>query len=571
MGTLFSTLDIARGGMHAARVLLDVSGHNIANVNTEGYSRQRVELGTPIPVRFSFGQLGRGVSIQSVRRVRDVFLDSVYRYQAANLGKATIAAQYYRLIEDSFLEPGEQGFGTRLNNFFDALHDFANNVEEFSVREVLVASARDLAGSLNQLYERLNLLRTNANEEIRNLVPEINSLTQVIAQTNRRIRDAELDNTVANDIRDERDRALDQLARLVNITYTERADGQITVFVGPDVLVDETGARTLTTVPSSALDPVRNDLLEVRFADTNALVQVTNGELYGAFQIRDVAVPAVLGRLDAIAATIIEQINRIHSQSNGASNITGAVTGSNAVSDPNAPLTSAGLPFSVTVPGSFQIAVFDAAGNPVAGSPFTISVNAGDSLNILAATVNAAAPGILSATVNADNTLTMSAAAGYTFVFTNDSAGVLTALGINGLFTGTDARTIAVNPDIIANPGLLSSGFVLDPLATGDNSAALAMAELRNLLILDGGASTINDYYESTIAQLGVDARANQVVLETETSFVNDFQRRREEVSGVSIDEEVTLLLQYQRAFEAAARLVTVTDRMLDVLLAMGA
>ncbi|HOJ33465.1 MAG TPA: flagellar hook-associated protein FlgK [Candidatus Hydrogenedentes bacterium] len=571
MGSLFSTLDIARSGMYASRVQLDVAGHNIANVNQEGYSRQRVELGTPNPVRYSFGLLGRGVSIQSVRRVRDSFLDSIARTQVAELGRADIAAQYYQRLEDSFLEPGERGFGIRLNTFFDALNDFANNVEEYPVREALIASARDVAGALNELANRLNQLRTNANEEVRNVVPEINDLAGIIASTNRQIRAAELDNSVANDIRDERDRALDQLARLVNINYTETADGQVTVRIAGDVLIDETGARTLTVVPNSSLDPVRNDLLEVRFADTGSLVSATGGELYGSLQIRDTAIPSIMGRLNTIAGTMIEQINRIHSQSNGTVNRTGTVTSSNAVTDPTIALTTAGLPFSVTVPGSFQIAVYDSSGNLIAGAPFTVSINAGDSLNDLASAINAVAPGTISAVVNADNTLSISAGAGYSYTFANDTAGILTALGINGLFTGTDARTIAVNSDIIANPGLLSSGFSLDPLATGDNTAALQMAALRNQLIFDSGSSSFNDYYESTIAQLGVEARANNVVFQTETAFADDFARRREEVSGVSIDEEVTQLLQYQRAFEAAARLVTVTDRMLDALLGMGA
>jgi len=96
------------------------------------------------------------------------------------------------------------------------------------------------------------------------------------------------------------------------------------------------------------------------------------------------------------------------------------------------------------------------------------------------------------------------------------------------------------------------------------------MAEVRNLLVLDSNSSTINDYYESTIAQLGVDSRANQIILETEDAFTSDFERRRQEVSGVSIDEEVTFMIQYQRAFEASARVVTVADRMLDALFAMA-
>jgi len=557
--------------MYAARVQLDVSGHNIANVNREGYSRQRVELGTPYPVKYSYGLLGRGVSIQSVRRVRDAFLDAIARAQMAELGRSDIVAQYYVRIEDSFLEPGERGFGTRLNNFFDALNDYANNVEEFPVREALIASARDLAGAMNELANRINALRTNANEEVRNIVPEINNLATIIASTNRQIRAAELDNSVANDIRDERDRALDRLARLIDVNYTERADGQITVRVGSEVLIDETGARELITVPNSALDPVRQDLLEVRLADTGSVLRVSGGELYGALQMRDTAIPQLMGRMDRIAAAIIEGINSIHSQGNGTVNLTGTVTSTNAVSNAATSLNAAGLPFAVNLPGSFQIAVYDNTGNLIAGAPFTIALNPGDSLNTLAAAINAAAPGILSAVVNANNTLSMTATAGFSFVFSNDTSNVLTALGLNGLFTGRDARTIAVNTDIINNPGWLSSGYSLDVAATGDNAAALAMAGLRNRLILDSGSSTLNDYYESTIAQLGVDARSNRIVFETETRFADDFSRRREEVSGVSIDEEVTQLIQYQRAFEGAARLVTVTDRMLDALLAMGA
>jgi len=143
-------------------------------------------------------------------------------------------------------------------------------------------------------------------------------------------------------------------------------------------------------------------------------------------------------------------------------------------------------------------------------------------------------------------------------------------LGINGFFVGTDARTIAVNPDLEANPEWISSGYSLDILDVGDNRAALDMANIRNALVMDSGASTISEFYESTIAQLGVDSRTNQQTLQVQRTFVDDFDRRRQEVSGVSIDEEVASLLVYQRAFEASARVVTVTDRMLETLLTMA-
>jgi flagellar hook-associated protein 1 FlgK len=157
------------------------------------------------------------------------------------------------------------------------------------------------------------------------------------------------------------------------------------------------------------------------------------------------------------------------------------------------------------------------------------------------------------------------------FHFANDTSGILTVLGAGGLFTGRDASTIGVNQAIIDDPGLLASGFSPDPLATGDNSAALAMSEIRNLLVLNNGASSLNDYYENTIAQLGVESRGNQIVYETELQFSIDFERRRQETSGVSIDEETISLLQFQRAFEAGARVINTADRMLDALFTIGA
>ena len=172
--------------------------------------------------------------------------------------------------------------------------------------------------------------------------------------------------------------------------------------------------------------------------------------------------------------------------------------------------------------------------------------------------------------MNGQGRLEITVAAGFSLAFSNDTSNVLTSVAVNALFNGFDARTIEVNQGILDNPQLLASGFDLDVLNTGDNRAALAMADVRNGLFLDGNTTDINAFYETTIVQLGVDARANRQSLEVERTFVQGFARRRLEISGVSIDEEVTNLLLFQRAFEASARVITVTDRMLDALMAIA-
>lgn len=562
MGTLFSTLDIARSGLTASQIQLDTGAHNIANVNTEGYSRQRAELLTRTPIIRSYGQIGRGVDVNNIVRIRDSFLDQAYRNQSPGLGNAEVTSEYYTLIDNIFLEPGDSGFGTRLGLFFDALSDFANDVESSSVREALVSETQQLAMSFNQLAERFSMLRTNANEEVRALVPQINSLAERLADINQQIVRSEANQTSANDLRDERDRILDELSSLVNITTVERED-MVSVFIGNDALVEGNLWNELEAVRNPALDPERADLLEVRFVGSGIPVDVRDGELFALLNVRDNILPAFDERLDTLANAIIGAINDIQAQGNGLDNLSGILSSANNVSDPADALAGGTLPFEVQ-PGTFDVVVYDASGVPTST---TITVTAATTLNDLAAQLNAV--GNFSATV-VDNHLEFGTTGGYTFGFANDTTGALAALGVNGIFTGHDAATIGLNPAIQANPRLISSGYSLDPLNTGDNSAALDMAAVRNALLLDGGSSTLGDYYEATIARLGVESRDAEERLEIQQNFVDDFQRRRQEVSGVSLDEEISLLIQYQRAFEGSARVITVTDRMLGTLLAMA-
>jgi flagellar hook-associated protein 1 FlgK len=560
MGTLFSTFAVARSGMQAAQVEMEVAGHNVANVNRAGYSRQRVDLGAVSPILMSYGQLGRGVQVMSIERLRDTFLDTVYRQQAPSLSTAEVKAGYYTQLEDLFQEPGEEGFSTHLNSFFEALNDFANNVEEQPVRMSVLTEAQNLAASLNHVAQALHTMRTSANEEIRNLVPQINEITARVADLNRIICESEANGTSANDLRDERDNLLDELSTYVNIQSRERLDGKIDVMIGGEIIVNGTTNRELEAVRDPTLDPQRTDLVDVRFVDTGMSLAVTEGQLHGALVIRDDVAVDVAGRLDEITHTLIAEINHIHNTGNGRDSLTGTIKGTNPVTSTTAPLTSAGLPFPVSA-GSFDITV-NTAGVP---TTTTINITAATTLQSLMADLNAV--GDITASIDSDNCLQIEAAAGSSFSFANDTSNALTALGINGMFTGYSAATIKVNQDLVENPMLLTSSYSLDDLDSGDNKAALDLADIRNRYLLNGGTSTINEYYESTIVRLGVDSRANNQLLDMQKALVDDYQQRRDEVSGVSIDEEVTGMMQFQRAYEASARVMNVINEMLETLI----
>lgn len=568
MGTLFSALDIGRAGLQVAQVQLDITAHNIANVNKEGFSRQRVELTTRVPNFKSYGAIGRGPAIAGIRRLRESFLDIIYRQSVDGLGGAEVRSRYFSRIEDIFQEPGDLGFGTRLDAFFDVLNDFATNVEEMPVRTSVLAEAEALAASLNQVAQRLRTLRTNANEDVRNLVPEVNSLTSRIAELNRNIRDLELTGVEANDLRDDRDLLIDQLAKLVSVTYRERDDGQVDVLIGDDELVTGTNFREIYAAPTSTIDPSRPDLLEVRFVDNDAAVTIQGGELFGAIDIRDNFIPEIDDRIDELARTLILQLNRIQSSGNGISGIAQALTSTHGVNSSFSPLNLADLPFTVE-DGAFDIFVYDSAGNVVDSLNFSVVTTGPLANQTNIADIESAINSMsgISATANADGTITITPAAGNTFTFSNDTSGALAALGLNNFFNGTDAETISVSQHLLDHPEYLSSAYSTDPLETGDNAAALDMANLRTALLLAGGTQSLNEFYQSTVVQIGVDTRANEETLSVEQSFSDDFQRRRLEVSGVSLDEEVTFLIQFQRAFEASARVISVADRMLETLI----
>jgi len=567
MGNLFATLGIAVSGLQASQIAVQVTGHNIANVNTDGYSRQRADLVTRWPVTTQYGSLGRGVNVADIFQMRDRLLDAVFQNETQNVGELTVERDFLQRIEDIFQEPGATGIGGLLDEFFASVQALANYPEELPLRTSMIAAASVLAEGFNDIDRRLEQIRTDANTEITTLVEEVNTLTEQIAELNYNIVRAEATGKMANDFRDRRTVLLDRLAELVDIQTVDAANGSVTVLVGGEVLVDGKYWTELGTQVNPALDPERGDLVEVVIAASGRVVTMTGGRFKGLFDVRDIIAPELATRVNQLAATLIFEFNRIHTQGTGLTGFSN-LRSDNAVLDPSADLDDAaatGLAFT-PVNGTFEINVVDSLGNVVTNVIVVDldGVGADDSLTDLAANIDAIAN--ISASVSADNRLVITADPTYSFVFSNDTSNVLAALGSNIFFSGSDASDIAVNPAIVADERLIAASLSTDPRDTGDNRNALAMAALQETAVLNFGTSTLNDYYEETVAALGVAARRASEEVDVVESFRRNIDRRREEVAGVSIDEEMANLMQFQRAFQASARVFTVVDVLLDTV-----
>ncbi len=460
MGNLFTILDVGLSGLFAHQAATQVAANNIANATTEGYSRQRLELETRFGQITPQGIFGRGVQIDNVRRIRDFLLDVAFRNQTQTLGRAEAEALFFSRVEDLILEPSSLSLNQGMADFFNAFQVLANNPESSAARQAVVSAAQAMSDTFNFIATELDNLRTEANGQIIAVVDDVNSITAQIADLNQQILSQEAAGAVANNLRDRRDLLLDELSQIIGIRMIETANGNINVSSAGISLVQGSSAISLTTVANPALDPVRNDLVEIQVGSSGIVLTPAGGTLAGLLNARDIHIPGVLTDLNTLAAGIITEVNNLHS-------------------------TGFGL---------------------------------------------------------------------------NGSTG-------NNFFAGTNAFDIAVDSVVSGNLNNIAASQSADPLATGNNLNALALAQLREALVMSGGTATFNNFFEGAIADLGTQAEFTQRNLRNSEVIVQGINRRRLEVSSVSIDEEAANLLRFQRAFEASARVIRTVDELLQTII----
>jgi flagellar hook-associated protein 1 len=562
MSSLFGTLWTAKSSLFANQVALQTASNNVSNAGTKGYSRQRVDMVESRPETLPYGQVGTGVTVDSIRRIRDQFLDQQFLRAQESLSKTQAEHDTWSQIEAILGEPStDTGLQADMDRFFTSLQDLASYPTDLTTRRTVLEQAQTLSGTFNRLDTDLDSLTRNLETEITGRVTEANDILKELADLNGQIQAVTITGNSPNALLDRRDLLLDNLSGLIGVNRFFRPDGTavVTMSGGGGVVLDGVTAGTLGTQLSPATDSYDLTL-------NGNVVTPTEGKIAGLLASRNDPtgyVKYTRAQLDTMAATLISQINQIQAAGAGTAGVQSS-TSQAAVSDPTAPLVSAGLPVPITVPGSFGVFVYDATGAVTTSG--TVNVTATTSLNDLATQLNGL--GGLTATVSAGR-LTVSAPAGSTFRLANDTSQALTALGVNGVFTGTDAGTIGVNAELLARPELLSAGYP-DP-ATGavggaDNRAALDMVAVGQAKLLSGGTATLSDFYGATVGVVGARTAATANQAESQDLVVKSIDTQRKQVSDVSIDEEMTDMIRFQRAFEASSKIIQVVDELLDTV-----
>lgn len=574
MGLLNSALQIGRSAILTYEGALHAVGNNISGAGNPDFTRQSPELASLQGPSVGRGlQPGAGVALTDIQRNIDEALEGRLRVAIGAQQSAEARQSAVGQVSGLFDDFSGSGVGARLNDFFHNFDELQNTPEDSAIRDLTVNAGALLAQSLNDLRSGLGQIGESIDGQIADVVKVADAVAQDIARLNQEITTAETGQRgQASALRDQRDALLRELGEFFDVTVREQPNGSLNVYVGSEALVQGNVSRGLVPVSTTDGEFVRTS---VRFADTNQEIHPRGGRIAGLIHSREQDAYGQVAAVDEFAATLITSVNAIHADGQGLTALR-SVVGSVDLLETDEPLNAAGsgMPFPVNS-GSFFVSVIDdATGTPVAYR-IDVDLSGGDADTTLESLAEALTEQVdgLTATVTTDKRLALTADAGVSFVFgfdgqnaRSDTSGVLSALGINTFFSGTDATNVAVNPTILQDPTLLAAAA---QNLTGDGAIAGRIADLDTVSVTSIAQTTLPDLYESIANGVAVSgASANGDLLATETVLLS-LQAQRESVSGVNLDEEAISLVKFEQAFQGAARFVSAVDDMITQLLTL--
>ncbi len=258
--------------------------------------------------------------MQSVERVRDLFLDLQLRMESSSEGSYRVQADSLALAELALGEPGEGGIRQLLASFFNAWRDLANAPEQSAARQAVVQTGTSLALASQRVARTFNTLRNDADDRVALLVDEMNVLGAEIAGLNEQIMTLRASGDAASDLSDRRDLALDRLAQIADIHYAEDQNGRVDVYIAGRALVSGTNSGQMYVDPNIA----NNNYFDVRWQTDNALAQFGSGEMQGLLIQRDTDLPARLADFNTLIAQLVTDINAVHAAGFAADGVTTA-------------------------------------------------------------------------------------------------------------------------------------------------------------------------------------------------------------------------------------------------------
>ncbi len=572
--SLFSVLNVANRGLSASQMGLDVTGQNIANASTEGYSRKRITQSADYRHDAAYGQMGLGVEVENVVRIRDSNIDVQIQRQNHQLGYYTEMDSSLESIENILNEPSETGIISYIDEFFDSWNNLSSNPADLAARTMVRSAGQTLSDVFHNVANELDELQLSKNLNVASVVKKVNRIAKNIFNLNKEIASVELSGQNANDSRDSRDQLMKDLALLVDYDVIEAADGQISITVGGNLLLSPVTINELELY--SDRDSLANTTYlqhDVKIKGVNHPLKINGGELKALMDARDISIPNFRDTLDKLAISVTETINEQHRQGynlngyNGFDFFDPTVTGAEDID------IAAGIIANIT-----NIAAAK-GGTQTSASTNNIpsgAINFGNAPIQLSETLTRpwvtgdAQSEKVSNIIN--NSLTLKLVPAGTVLKEGIDYSVNYVNGtIQMLHNGYDTPVVVPPP----GPNVMEIDFdymVGNFPGPGNNENSVEIAKIRERLTMTPDyqgnfTSTFTDFYSGYIGDVGLERTEAASNMDTRRYLIEQYENTQESIAGVSLDEEMANLIKFQHTYQAAAKIVSTTQQMLDVLM----
>jgi flagellar hook-associated protein 1 FlgK len=563
------------------------------------------------------GQLGQGVAVERIERVRDQLLDRRIIMQASGEGYWEVRQSYVKDMEKLYMEVGENSIRSKMDSFWDGWEELAQYPADMEHRAVVLNRGKTLIDGINMHFHGLRTLQTMTDEDIQKNVSRVNDLSKMIAGLNGDIQKIRGQGDNPNDLMDRRDLLVDELSKLIDVTVVQKDPDEFMVHTSGHVLVQGQIARQFE---------LRKDMDAESFAfaywkDTGAQMHFTKGMVGSLFELRDVTIEEEIQNLDNMTMNFTDLVNEIHRDAYGANGRTGLDFFSE-------------YPYVTNVNGNY-----DRSGDGVFDSTYVYRINgqnkleerampgfegvitlsasdrqvevpyyATDTVIDIVTRINNSGAEVV-ARLNRDGVLQLKGTPAelvdgqrinpdFVIRHVEDSghflagyAGILNGSGAENAYDWAQADAVTslrggaqdysvapiahpsgwihINPELLKDASSVAAGFGVNGREAnpGNGSAAQAIASIRNNMVMVGKFATFDDYFANSVGNIAILGEQANRMLATEEKTMNYLRDLRESISGVSLDEELSNMIRYQKGYEASARYISTVNAMLDTLI----
>lgn len=462
-------MDVGKRSLMNSQTALQTVGHNIANKSTEGYSRQRVEIKSNMPIDSGSVRIGMGARAGAVTRINNPFLEKQITNESNQLGHDKSRSESLARVEQIYNEQINKGLNKSMADFFNAYREFSGSPEDMATRTLVRDTSEHLTKDFARVSTNLKTVQNDLDFQIKEQITKVNEYAKEVAQLNEKIVGIEIAGAQANDERDRRDVLVRRIGEIINIKAVEGDKGGVSIRAGNSAFIVSGNSSTDLTVAPTDKNNLRGEVhFGIFFQPTlgtdpmDITAEMHGGNVGGMLAVRNETIVNALNDIDKLAFSFAESVNEIHNQG------------------------------------------FDLRGQK-GGDFFAID----DSMNA--------------------------------------------------------AQNIRLAEAISKDPAKIVAAEISG--APGDNRVANLMSQLQFQKLMDDKSSTFDEFYNSLVGRVGITAERANKRFESQKSMVAQLDNIRDSISGVSLDEEATKMIEFQKAFDASARLIRVADEMFDTII----